>query len=527
MTIPQEVPADGASPPSVTNLTTTLWILIPALLLKLALHWAGIANYGYFRDELYYLASVPHLDFGYVEHPPFFIYLLAGWTALFGDSVVAIRTLSVLAGTGLILIVGLTARALGAGLFAQSVAALAAAVTPVFLATQHFYSMNVFDQLLWGLAGLILVWLIRDPSPRIWLLLGFVLGLGLMNKISVLWLGAGIAAALLLTPYRRMLADRWAWIGALIALLMFLPFLLWQAAHGFPLLEFARNATERKMVNPGPGEFLLAQLLNAGPAAVPIYLAGLAAPLVFRENRTVRVFVIVFLTVLLILLVSGSSKAYYMAPAYPFLLLPGAMVLERFFAAGLRRWAGWGYALVVVVAGLFTAPLAVPILPVETYIRYANALGLSGTNVADERHKMGPLPQHFADMFGWEEFTAEIARVYHGLSPEEKSRCAIYVRNYGEAGAIDVLGRRYGLPRAISGHNTYWIWGPGPATGDVLIMVGGAPDEEGKAFESFERVGSTPDHPYAMPYERNRPIYVGRKLKIPMSEAWARSKDFI
>lgn len=527
MNTTQEGFADGGSPPPMTNLTTTLWILTPVLLLKLALHGAGIANYGYFRDELYYLASVAHLDFGYVEHPPLFIYLLAGWTALFGDSVAAIRTLSILAGTGLILIVGLTGRALGAGLFAQCVAALTAAVTPVFLGTQHFYSMNVFDQLFWGIAGLILVWLIREPSPRIWLLLGFVLGLGLMNKISVLWLGAGIAAGLLLTPTRRMLADRWAWTGALIALLMFVPFLLWQAAHGFPLLEFARNATARKMVNPGPGEFFLAQVLNVGPAAIPIYLAGLTAPFVLRENRTVRVFVIVFLAVLLILLTSGSSKAYYLAPAYPFLLLPGAMLLERLFAAGLRRWAGWGYALVVGVTGLFTAPLAVPLLPVETYIRYVNALGLSATNVADERHRMGPLPQHFADMFGWEEFTAEIARIYNGLSPEEKSRCAIYVRNYGEAGAIDVLGRRYGLPRAISGHNTYWIWGPGSATGEVLLMVGGSPEEEGSSFESFERVGSTPDHPYSMPYERNRPIYLGRKLKIPMSEAWARAKVFI
>jgi hypothetical protein len=470
---------------------------------------------------------VPHLDFGYVEHPPLFIYLLAGWTGLFGDSIAAIRILAVLAGAGLVLVVGLIARALCAGIFGQLTSALAVAVTPVLLGTGHFYSMNVFDQLLWGLAGLVLLRVVRAPSPRHWLLLGVVLGLGLMNKISILWLVAGIGAGLALSPYRRGLLSPWPWAAAAVALVMFLPFVLWQAAHGFPLLEFVQNATARKMINPGPGEFLLSQVLNAGPPAIPVYLAGLASPLIFRQRGEVRVFVIVFLTVLAILLLSGSSKAYYLAPAYPFLLVPGAVVLERIVSRGFLRRLGWVYALVIGAGGILAAPLAIPILPVETFVRYAGALGISKTAGAEERHLLGPLPQHFADMFGWEEFTAEIARVYGTLSPSEQAACAVFVRNYGQAGAIDVLGRKHGLPRALSGHNSYWFWGPGPATGEVLIMVGGSAEEEGKHFESFEEVGRTPDHPYAMPYERNRPIYIGRNLKIPMREAWARSKDFI
>jgi 4-amino-4-deoxy-L-arabinose transferase-like glycosyltransferase len=218
---------------NLTPLRSTLIALFPVCLLQLLLHGVGLTQFGYFRDELYYLASTYRLDFGYVEHPPLFIWILKVWTGLFGESLASVRSLAVLTGTAEVLVVGLTAREMGGRLFAQVTASCAAAVTPVFLAIQHFYSMNVFDQLFWAIVGLLIISTIRDGG-RSWILLGLILGLGLMNKISVLFLGAGIAAALLLTPQRRLVTTRWPWLAGAIALLMFLPYIAWQAMHGFP-----------------------------------------------------------------------------------------------------------------------------------------------------------------------------------------------------------------------------------------------------------------------------------------------------
>lgn len=509
---------------NLTPLRSTLIALIPVCLLQLLLHGMGLAQYGYFRDELYYLASTYRLDFGYVEHPPLFIWILKVWTVLFGESLASVRSLAVLTGTAEVIVVGLTAREMGGRLFAQVTASCAAAVTPVFLAIQHFYSMNVFDQLFWAIAGLLIISTIRDGG-RSWILLGLVLGLGLMNKISVLFLGAGIAVALLLTPQRRLFTTRWPWLAGAIALLMFLPYIAWQAMHGFPLLDFMRNATQLKMVNPAPIEFLKSQILNTGPLAIPLYLLGLVGVFAIKDLRPYRFHAIVFLTVVLILIGSGSNKSYYLSPAYPFLLVPGALTLDRLLTSPRWKMVGRTYAALIVVSGVAIAPIAIPFLPVEIAIQYSSLLGIKPKQ--EERSATGVLPQHLADMFGWEEFVGEISRLYHSLPAEDQARCAIFVRNYGEAGAIDVLGKKHGLPRAISGHNTYWYWGPGSYTGEVMIMVGGNMKEEAERFESIERIGTSPDSKYSMPYERNRPIYLCRKLKIPVEEAWRRAKMFI
>jgi hypothetical protein len=509
----------------LTPVRATMLALVPVCLLKLLLHGLCLTDYGHFRDELYYIASTYHIDFGYVEHPPLFIWLLKVWTLLFGESIAAIRSLSVLAGTALMLTTGFLARAMGGRIFSQVLAALALAIAPVLLATQHFYSMNVFDQLFWGLGALALIPIVRGGERRDWILLGVVLGLGLMNKISVLFLGAGIGVALLLSSQRRALVTPWPWVAAGIALVMFLPYIIWQAARGFPLLEFMRNATEQKMTNPPAGEFLMQQVLNMGFLNFPIYLAGLIGVFAAKDLKPWRFFVVVFLAVVVILIGSGSNKAYYLAPAYPFLLVPGALVVERLLSRPLWKKVGVVYATLMVVAGVLSAPMAIPLLPVEKFISYQQSLGLELK--AEERNTLGPLPQHFADMFGWEEYVAEISRQFHALPKEDQARCGIFVRNYGEAGAIDVLGKKYGLPRAVSGHNTYWFWGPGTYDGSVMIMVGGRIEDEAPSFESMVRIGTTPDSKYSMPYERNRPIYLCRNIKIPLEQAWKRSKMFI
>jgi hypothetical protein len=491
---------------------------------KLLLHAFAINQYGYFRDELYYLASTEHLAWGYVDHPPLSIAVLAVVRTLLGDSLLAIRTVPVLAGIATVLIVGLLARQLGGGRFAQGLAALAAFAAPVFLGEGRYYSMNALDQLVWALAVLLLLRALEKRGRGHWIALGLVLGLGLLNKISVLWLGGGMVVGLLLTPHRRVLRQTGPWLAASVAVALFAPFIIWQFRHGWPMAEFIRNATAVKMVALSPPAFLIDQVLNMNVGGAPIWVAGILFGFFSRAGAPGRVLVWIYLAVLALLLVAGSARASYLAPAYCGLLALGAVGIERLSAAPRRTW--WrGVAVALTVAGgIVAASMALPLLPVETFVRYQSALGL--TPRTEERQEMGDLPQHFADMFGWEEMTALVAEAYGRLTPEERQRCRVFGQNYGEAGAIDVLGRKLGLPPALSGHNSYWIWGPGDAEWDVLIIIGGDREDNAEFFEDIEIVGQTSSE-WSMPYERGLDISIARRPKVSIREAWPRLRMFI
>ena len=233
-------------------------------------------QYGYFRDELYYLASTDHLDWGYVDHPPLSIAILALIRAVFGDSLLALRVVPALVGVATVFVAGVIARQLGGGRFAQGLTALCVLMSPVFLGTAHYYSMNVFDQLFWAVAVLILLRALDEGRPRHWGMLGVVLGLGFLNKISILWLVAGMLVGLVFTPYRRVLREPWPWVGMLVAGVLSLPYLLWQTAHGWPTLEFMRNATTLKMVDVSPLRFVIDQVLSMNAGAAPVWIAGIA-----------------------------------------------------------------------------------------------------------------------------------------------------------------------------------------------------------------------------------------------------------
>jgi 4-amino-4-deoxy-L-arabinose transferase-like glycosyltransferase len=492
-------------------------------LAKLLLHLAVITRYGYFRDELYYLASTEHLSWGYVDHPPFSIALLAVVRAVFGDSLPALRIVPALAGAATVFLTGVIARQLGGGRFAQALAALAALLSPVFLGTDHFYSMNALEILFWtGAASLLLVAL-DSGRTRDWLTLGALLGLGLLNKLSMSWFCGGLILGLLLTPYRRLLRERGIWLTALVAGVFFLPHILWQIHHGWPTLEFMHNATLRKMIHVSPAAFLLDQVLSNNPGTVPIWLAGIGFGFLAGQERG-RVLVWIYLTVFAMLIVGGHSRASYLAPAYPIVFALGSVAMERVSAARGWFWMRPVLAGLVVALGLVALPMALPVLPVETFVAYQSALGLApGT---DERQAMGALPQHYADMFGWENMTALVAEAYARLTPEEQRHARVFGQNYGEAGAVDVLGRRLGLPRAMSSHNSYWLWGPGTEPIDVLIIIGGDREDNAQFFEDIEIVGQT-ESPWSMPYERGLDVSIARKPKVDLRAAWPRMKNFI
>jgi hypothetical protein len=498
-------------------------VLFLLALLVLVLHLSVINRYGWFRDELYYVASTDHPSFGYVDHPPLSIAILASVRTLLGDSLFAVRLLPALCSALLVILTGIIVRNFGGRRFAEALAGLAV-IFSIYLALFHFYSMNFLEVIFWALAAYILIRILRGGSPRLWVLLGVVLGLGLMNKISTLWLGVGLFVGLLLTHHRRHLSTRWPWAAGILALVIFSPYLIWQLKHGWPTLEFILNATEYKMVGVGPGEFLLNQLFVMNPLNAPIWIIGFLYCMFSREHGNWRIFGWIFLTVVAILLISGESRASYLSPAYPPILASGAVAIERFVER--RRW-NWLKPVAVVIllaGGLVFVPLGLPILSPEAYIAHTTRLGMSPP--AEERSEQSELPQHYADMFGWEEMVETVARVYESLPPEDRLKCRIFAQNYGEAGAIDVLGRRYGLPKALCGHNSYWFWGPGDWSGELMIIIGGDLEDH---LESLEEVApaDTIRSRYAMPYENNLPVFVGRRLRRSVEEIWEQVRFFI
>ena len=345
-------------------------------LVKLALHLFTSHGYGYFRDELYYLACAARLDWGYVDHPPLSVALLALNRALLGDSLPALRFLPALAGAGAVFFTGLITRDLGGGRFAQALACVCALVAPVYLALGHFYSMNVFDVLFWTLGSWLVVRIVREGRPGLWPALGVVVGLGLMNKLSMLWFVGGLGLGLLATRERRLLLTRGPVLAALVATVLYLPHVLWQFRHGFPTLEFMHNATSYKMASVSFGKFMGDQLLVMNPVNAIVWFSGLVLALRGRENALGRILGVSYLAVFALLVGSGTARAAYLSPAYPPLFALGALGIERATSTG--RLAGLARITLVALLGLSGVallPLAVPVLPVDRFVSYSRGPG--------------------------------------------------------------------------------------------------------------------------------------------------------
>ena len=507
------------------TLTSGPAIVMMIALVRLGLHlWTNtFGGYGYFRDELYYLACADHIDLGYVDHPPLSILLLAMVRSVLGDSMFALRLVPALAGAVTVVLTGRIAATLGGGRLAQSLAAIGTAFSPILVAFCGIYSMNSLDIVFWTAAVLVAVGLVKDGDPRLFLPLGIIIGLGALNKIGILWLAAGIAAGFLLSPYRSLLWTKHALRGAALAAALFAPFVIWNILHDFAHLEFIRNATNGKYAGLTPARFLADQLTLHNPFALPLWGTGLAGLFFARPLVRFRFLGVGFLTVVAILVINGHSKAEYLAAAFPLLFAAGGVSIEAWTAGWVRRFLVPAYGMVLLATAAMLVPLAIPVLPVTTFVSYARTFGVAPATT--ENNQLGALPQYYADMFGWPEKAAAVAAVYNRLSPEDKARCAIFSDNYGRSAAIDLFGRHYGLPHAIGNHNSYWIWGPRAYTGEIVIVLGGALREKQEVFASVEEAGVA-SSPWSMPYENDVPVYLCRGLRVPLAEAWGKLKHY-
>ena len=504
---------------------TLLSEFLPVLALSSAtiiLHFiANAMSYGYFRDELYYLACANHPDIGYVDHPPLSIWLLSVSRTLLGESVFAVRAVPALVHAAVVLLAGSITLELHGSRFAQFTASLCTALCPVMLGMSGIYNMNPYDLLLWASTFFALLRLLRTDEPRWWIVIGVVLGIGAMNKISILWLAFGLAAGVSLTEHRRWFKTRWPWIAAAIAAVIFLPFIIWNAQHDFAHVEFARRAATQKYASQNPLTFFSGLLLINNPLTLPVWLAGFWFLLKNKEHRVIGISIAV---VLLILIVNVHSKSEYFTAAMTPLFAAGAVVLEQFTEPVSRRWLRSISLLCIVATGLTIAPLSIDLLPVNTFIRYQAALGVAPPST-EGQHLEG-LPQHFADRFGWRELADTVARVYRALPEDVRKDCAVMGGNYGEAAAMDFFGRAMGLPPAISQHNSYFYWSLKEYRGAKhFIIIRERKEDLESVFESVEE-SATLHADYAMPYENAKKVYLCKNLKVPFEPVWKQGKDF-
>lgn len=494
---------------------------------------ATAARYGIFRDELYYLDCARHLAWGYVDQPPLIAFLTWLERHIGGDSLYSIRFLPALAGGATAWLAGRFARILGADTFGQAIAALAVFLAPGFLTMSHILTMNAFEPLFWTGAAYLVARIIQSGNQQLWLWFGLLSGVGILNKWSMLFFGCGIFIGILLTRERRALAQRWIWLGFAIAMLIWLPNVIWNIQHHWPFFELMANVrSSGRDVTRGPISFLIDQAFSMNILSAPLWIAGAIWFFFGRgqkasgensssERGRYRVlgwtglFLFVFFIV-------ASGKNYYLFPVYPMLFAAGGAAFSH-AASRFARVARPAYAVALFLAGCFFLPFALPVLSPSGFIHYQQAVHLAPSQF--EHQSNGPLNQQiFADMFGWDDMVREIAHAYWSLPADARGKTGIACSNFGEAGAVDYFGPKYGLPKAVSGHQTYWFWGPGDYTGESLLIIGDNSARAHQLCENFDDVGNVFNE-YSREDEHFH-IYWCHPLRGSLQQLWPQAKHF-
>jgi hypothetical protein len=478
-----------------------------------ALHFLTNGQYGFHRDELATLDDARYLAWGYVADPPVTPFLGRISLELFGDSLRGARLFPVLAQAVCVVLAGLMARDLGGKRFAQLTTALAVAVAPVSLASAALLQYVAFDYLWWVLTAYMVIRLLKSEDPRWWLGVGAAIGLGMMTKYSMLFLVAGLAVGILATDARNYLKSRWLWLGAGLSLLIFLPNLIWQIQHHFISLDFLQHIHARDVRIGRTAGFLPDQLkIAANFMTIPLWIAGLIALFVAREFKPFRALAWMFV-VPFVLFVIAKGRGYYLAPAYPMLLAEGAVTEERWLASLSARWSGLARIATfaaLAAGGVLVAAIVLPIAPV-------NSTWFTRADNGD-----------FREEIGWPELVAEVARIRDTLPAGGKEKAGILAANYGEAGAVDLYGAAWGLPKAISGVNSYWSRGYGNPPPETFIVLGLSSGDVQRIFESCELSGHV-TNPYGIKNEEtldHPDIFVCRRVRKPWPEIWTKFRHF-
>lgn len=489
------------------------------------LHVICNSRYGYFRDEFDYIACGRHLAWGYVDQPPLLPILTRIFMAVFGDSLRGVRMLPALSSAALIVLTGLLARELGGKRFAVALSAIAVLVGPIYLSGGSLLTTNCdLEVVLWMGCVYFAILAVQRDQPRYWLGFGVIAGMGLQEKYSILILGFAIVVGLLLTAQRRALLGKWMWLGGAAAFLIFLPNLLWNIHNDWPFVQLMHNIrAEGRDVVLSPAQYFLQQLMLTHFVSAIFWIVGVIALLLARRFQPYRFLGWAYL-VSFAVFVALKGKNYYLAPIYPAYEAAGAVVISDAIDRIRQFWLKPTVVAFILVTGAVFAPLAMPILPIDQFIPYMNRLPIKVPR-SEYDHARVALPQHYADQFGWNEIVEKANEAWQQLPAADRKDCPIFGQDYGQAGAIDFLGAKYGLPPALSGDRTYFLWGPRGYSGNCLIVLGDRRERLEELFEHVEYLGNSAPNPYALETEISVNICHGAKFGT-LADLWPKLKHW-
>jgi 4-amino-4-deoxy-L-arabinose transferase-like glycosyltransferase len=498
----------------LSSFTSTTALLAYLALADFIVHMIFAGNYGYFRDELYYIVSgTQHLSLGYVDFPPFIAYVAALLNVISKDSLVSIHVVPALVESILVFVTGMIARELGGGRRAQLLASLSTLLTLDFLAFGSIFTPDSFDSLWWSILAYLIIRLVKRKEPKLWIVAGLVVGIGLLTKLTIFFFVVALFISFLTIPSsRKYLRSKWIAVGGLISVAFILPMIYWNLVHGWPMVQFYREF-RGDVSGGGPLNFIVSQVAGISFLNVPIFLIGLYFFLKSDGGSQLRalglsyIILFVFMTIL-------DMKVYYLMPAYPMLFAGGALLIEKSSISkkGKFRWFGSKpFIACLIIVAILLAPIVIPVLSPSTVI----------SNYGTANYQTA-----LADKYGWSKMVSNLSQAYNTLPASERSQACIFTSNYGEASAINFLGKGSGLPEAISGHNNYYIWGPDSCTGQVLVTVGVSLSTLQQSYKSVSNL-TTLDCQYCISYEQILPVYLCTNPNFTsLARAWSGTKDY-
>jgi hypothetical protein len=498
----------------------SLTIIIGATV-KFALHMYIAPGYGFFFDELYTNALSRHLAFGYVDLPPLVPALVALSRLLLGESLFAMHITPALAGSFTLVFACLITKEFGGKAFAVALTALGFIVVPGWLMVDSIFCYDSIDQLILAAFLFYLVRFLRTGNKKLWIVLGLIAGLACLTKMTILFLGPGFLVALLASKYRQDLTTPWPWLGAALCLILISPYILWQFSNHWPTLEYWKNYGSQRVYQASVQQYIINILMYLSPLLLPLWLPGLYR--IFRRLDGVNYgFLGLLLLVTFVLLFFLHATARMIVELFIPLLAAGAVFVEEIISP--LRWKNWAMtipAVYLLVVGVVNISFSLPVIPLDIMPAAIRPFKFLYMPLREFNNNVNNPPIFLMGRIGWDDLVREVADVYNALPPEDRAVAGIYADVYPSAGAIDQFGPQYGLPHAVSGSLTYYLWGPGDSW-DVMIFVSHTTNVmsvffgecEQKAISQREYVGT------------RFYISVCRQPKIPVDTIWSRAKSF-
>lgn len=497
------------------------WFILSLLSFLLFLYLiltSAFSGYGFFIDELYFIACSKRLAFGYIDQPPLSILALSFSRLIFGESIVAVRIFAALAVSYNVFITGVIARKLGGNRNAMIMAGIAVMVFPVNLLFGSFYSMNAFELPIWSTVIFYAIKIVKEENQKYWLHIGILMGIGLEMKHTIVVYCLMMVIALFLTKNRKFLFSKWTVFGFVACFLLILPNLIWQYLNNFPSLELYKNSFGKNLSLP-PLEVLKNQVVFVNPFSLPLWLTGLFF-LSITELRKYLFLSITYVLLLLLMIFTGSSRPDRIAAIYPLLFAAGSVVITS-LKKEVLRFVPHLVITLMIIGGLLAAPIFTPLVSPFYTSKYISKIGLKFDIESGKINES--LPQWLADRLGWVELASVTGEVYHSLPAEEQKNTVILSTNYGEAGALEVYGPKFGLPKVYATHNSFHSWGPPPDSVRTYIIVFANENDVFKYFDSVT-VASNATCEFCTKPQRSIPVYIARGPKFIMSESWSRFK---